>query len=79
MSIEYNIVYVPRSTTEWAAFVARLDNPTENGWPAFKVELTERGVYFCDYARSAAAAIALRRILDEALTHGDSVTVTAAG
>lgn len=49
MSIEYNIRYMPRSTSEWAAFVARLENPVENDWPAFKVELTERGVYFCDY------------------------------
>lgn len=79
MGIEYNIHYLPRNTKEWTAFVARLDNPVVNGWPAFKFEFSERGVYFCDNGRSEAAAVALRRIIDEALTHGDSVLVEAAG
>jgi hypothetical protein len=79
MSFEYTIRYVPHSASEWAAFVKRLDNPVENGWPSFKVELTERGVYFCDNGRSAAAAVALRRIIDKALTHGGSVILEEAG
>lgn len=79
MGIEYNIRYVPANSNEWMAFVARLDNPVANGWPAFRIELREGGVYFCDNGRSQAAAVALRRIIDEALRYGDSVTVEEAG
>lgn len=79
MGIEYNIRFVPRDTTEWAAFVARLDNPVTNGWPAFKVELSERGLYFCDNGRSETAAVALRRIIDEVLKQQHSVILEEAG
>lgn len=79
MGIEYNIRYRPTDPNEWTAFVARLDNPVSNGWPAFKIQLTERGVYFCDNVRSESAAVALRRIIDEALKHANSVAIEEAG
>jgi hypothetical protein len=75
MGFEYNIRYRPADVNAWADFVARLDNPVASDWPAFQVELTDRGVYFCDNGRSEAAAVALRRIIDEALLHSDSVTI----
>ena len=79
MGIEYNIRYQPRDRAAWDRFVERLANPLSDGWPAFTVELSERGVYFCDHGRSEAAAVALRRIVDEALSHGDSVVIEEAG
>lgn len=76
MSFEYNIRYQPLDRAAWDAFVERLDNPTSpDGWRAFTVELSERGVYFCDHGRSEAAAMALRRIVDEALSHGEPVVI----
>jgi hypothetical protein len=79
LGIEYNIRYQPRDRVAWDRFVGRLDNPISNGWPAFTVELSEGGVYFCDHARSSAATVALCRIVDEALAHGDSVVIEEAG
>jgi hypothetical protein len=78
MGVEYNIRYQPADRAAWDVFVARLENPVSNGWPAFAVELSERGVYFCDHGRSPAAAVALRRIMDEALSHGESVVIQEA-
>ena len=79
MGFEYNILYQPRDRAAWDRFVERLANPVSGGRPAFTVELSERGVYFCDHARTEAAAVALRRILDDALSHGDSVVIEEAG
>ena len=79
MGIEYNIRYQPADRAAWESFVARLANPVSDGWPPFSVELSERGVYFCDNGRSEVAAVALRRIVDEALSHGDSVVIEGAG
>src|SRR5258706_12892349 len=75
MGIEYIIHYVPPEPSQWTAFVAHLDNPVSNGWPAFVIELRDGSVYFCDNGRSEAAAVALRRIIDEALKHVRSVAV----
>ncbi len=61
---------------QWQSFLERLPNPKSDGWPAFAVETAPDGIYFCDHAHSAAAAVALRRIIDEALAHQDSVEVT---
>lgn len=79
MGHEYNIRYMPRDLAAWHSFVERLANPVADGWPAFTVELTERGVYFCDHGRSSAAAVALRRIVDEALAYGEAVVVEEPG
>ena len=80
MGIEYRIRYQPADRELWEAFVRRLFNPVSaEGWSAFTVELSDRGIYFCDNDRSDAAAIALRRIIDEALKYGKSVAVEEAG
>jgi hypothetical protein len=79
MGIEYNIRYQPPDRAAWDSFVSRLANPISEGWPAFSVELSECWVYFCDNGRSEAAAVALRRIVDEVLSHGDSVVIEEAG
>ena len=80
MGIEYNIRYQPADRSAWEAFVGRLHNPTSpQGWQAFTVELSARGVYFCDHNWSDAATVALRRIVDEALSHSDSVVIEEAG
>lgn len=80
MGIEYHIRYQPSDRPTWDAFVARLANPTSpNGWKAFHIELTDNGVYFLDNGREPAAAVAFRRIVDEALSHGDSVVIEEAG
>ena len=79
MGIEYNIRYQPANRKEWSEFVARLDNPVSDGWPSFAIELSDRGIYFRDDGRSAAASVAFRRIIDEALKHGDSVVIEEAG
>jgi hypothetical protein len=79
MGIEYNIRYQPADRAAWDSFVARLANPVSNGWPAFSLRLSESGIYFCDNGRTEAAAVALLRIVDEALSHGDSVVIEEAG
>ncbi|MAT69594.1 MAG: hypothetical protein CMJ58_08725 [Planctomycetaceae bacterium] len=75
MGIEYNIRYQPRDRAAWESFVARLSNPVSHGWPAFSIELSDDGIYFCDNGRSDEAAVALRRILDEALSHAEEVVI----
>jgi hypothetical protein len=62
MGIEYKIRYQPANQEEWERFVARLVNPVAEGWPSFSVELSDRGIHFCDHGRSEASAVALRRI-----------------
>ena len=79
MGVEYNIRYQPGDRAAWERFVKRLANPVSGEWPAFTVELSDRGIYFCDHSQSPAAAVALRRIVDEALSHGDSVLIEEAG
>jgi hypothetical protein len=75
MGIEYNIRYQPHDHASWERFVERIANPVSNGWPAFAIELSEQGVYFRDNGWSDAAAIALKRIIDEALSYGNSVVI----
>ena len=76
MGYEYVVRYTPADEGEWQSLVERLVNPVSNGWPAFTVEKMPYGIYFCDHAHSSEAAVALRRIIDEALAHGDSVELT---
>src|SRR5687768_10924993 len=79
-SYEYLIRYRPADLSAWEAFVARLDNPTSvDGWQSFRVSLTERGVSPLDYGHSPAAAVAFRRVVDEALLHGHAVVIEEAG
>ena len=80
MGYEYLIRYRPADLLAWEAFVARLDNPVAaDGRPAFEVALTEPGVYFLDHGHSPAAAVAFRRVVDEALRHGGAVAVEETG
>jgi hypothetical protein len=74
LGTEYNIRYRPPNLDEWATFVARLDNPISKDWPAFVIDLRDGGIYFCDNGRSE-AAVAFRRIIDEALKHAKFVEV----
>jgi len=77
MGIEYNIRYHPHDRAAWEAFVARLENPVlPGGWPAFTVELSDEGVYFCDNCGPREpVAMALYQILDEALLKGGPVVI----
>ena len=80
MGYEYLIRYRPADRAAWDAFVRRLDNPTSpDGWSAFDITLSDEGVHFCDYGHSPAAALALRQVVDEALSHGEAVTIEEAG
>jgi hypothetical protein len=75
MGTEYNIRYQPADRLAWDRFVKTLANPSVNGWSAFTLELSDRGVYFCDHGGSESAAVALRRIIDQALAHGGNVVI----
>ncbi|HEX8914833.1 MAG TPA: hypothetical protein VF796_20945 [Humisphaera sp.] len=75
MGFEYRIRYTPADRAAWDAFIARLENPIGDGWPAFAVTLADDGILFCDYGRSTEAAVAFRRIVDEALVAGTPVVI----
>jgi hypothetical protein len=76
VAIEYLIAVKPNDDDRWAGLLERLDNPTtDNGESAFLAEVTAEGIYFCDHGRSAAAAIAFQRIIDQALVRRDLITI----
>jgi hypothetical protein len=75
MGVEYSTTFVPNDDDGWADLLSRHEPRSTDEMPAFQAELTDEGVYFCDYGRSHLAAFALRRIIDHALLHGPSVTI----
>jgi hypothetical protein len=62
----------------WERLIERLTQPP--GYDgSFRVEFVEGGVYFCEDARSAVSAVALRTLIDEVLFRGPSVVIREAG
>jgi hypothetical protein len=75
MGVEYSITFALNDDDGWADLLSRIEPQSTDEMPAFQAELTDEGVYFCDYGQSPEAAFALRRIIDHALLHGSSVTI----
>jgi hypothetical protein len=77
MGYEYLIAVRRPRDDKMTSLLESLENPlAEGGWPSFDAKITERGIYFCDHARSPAAAIAFRRIVDAALLQSESVEIS---
>ncbi len=80
MGFEYVIEADTSNRADWHRLIDRLENPLCDGnWQAYTAEVTDDGVYFCDHGRSPAAAIALRCLLDHALTKCGSVLIRGPG
>ena len=79
MGIEYNIKFNIPANFDFDKFKTKLNNPVENNWPAFNLDMNESGFYFCDHTgQQEVAALALRKIIDEALSYSQSITIEEA-
>ena len=74
MGYEYLIQTDTTNRDRWDSFLNRLAQDPEHN-RSFQVEVTDGSIYFCDYDRGPAAALALRRVIDEALGHCSEVVV----
>lgn len=76
MGIEYKIYFKIPENYEIGMIRDHLINPKdENGRPAFILELTENGFYFCDNCWSKQAGNAFKNVINEALMYSDSVKI----
>ena len=76
MGFEYRIRHQPGDVAAWNAFASNLDNPkSDSGRPAFTVELTDEGIYFCDHGSDDAAPKAFYRIIQHVASSSDRVVV----
>lgn len=76
MGYEYIVQHQPQDLMDWNVFLSKLENPrSADDWSAFDVRLTDDGIYFCDHGRTPIAAIAIRRIIDKAMSEAESVTI----
>ena len=76
MGIEYFIACDLPEKVDPQKLLDALTNPSDNdGWTAFTASVEAGGFYFCDNGRSEAATVALRKLIDSALSHCDEVSV----
>jgi hypothetical protein len=77
MGYEYKIRFAVPPDLTAENMVRQLPDPNTRGseWPEYAVKLDMDGYYFLDNGRSDVAAIAFKRLVDEALRHSDQVVV----
>ena len=79
MGFEYRIRFVVPAGMTKESIGRKLPDPTipNSTWVAYDYTLDDEGIYFLDHGRSDASSIAFRRLVDEALGHGERVVVEA--
>ena len=72
MGFEYNIEFEVPEGYDLAALLRKLPSASDG---SYQLEMTEAGFYFCDNNKSEISSIALRKVVDEALSYSDKIIV----
>lgn len=76
MGIEYTIEFVVPDPYDRAALERKLPNAPDASRPPYAYAVEPYGFYFVDHlVEPQIAALAFKRLIDEALRHGDRVQI----
>ena len=76
MGIEYRIEFVVPQRYDRSALERKLPSPAQGSRPPYDYAVEPYGFYFIDHLTAPEiAALAFKRLVDEALLHGDRVQI----